>query len=169
VESFARHFHELNRVDQGEIYGLQQQIERAKGRIKNVTVSLASMGFSEALTAQLKEEEGTLAALKGRLAAASGDKRPKVLPHPQVVESYIVRVLEVLDTNAEEARVVLAKHMPPLVLSREGNAWRLAGGFDLSLMLDDEGRAAAGQTGPGDGSTISRVGGTGIEPATRAV
>jgi hypothetical protein len=64
---------------------------------------------------------------------------------------------------------VLAKHMPPLVLSRDGNAWRLSGGFDLSLMLDDEGRAAAGQTGPGDRSTISRVGGTGIEPATRAV
>jgi hypothetical protein len=65
-----------------------------------------------------------------------------------------------LDANAEEARVLLAKHLPPLVLAREGSTWSLRGGFDLSLMLDEEGSAAE-QTGAGGRSTISRVGGTG--------
>ena len=171
VESFTKHFHELNRVDGTEVRTLEQQIDRANGRIRNVTTAMAAAGHSEALLAQLKEEETSLAAIKGRMAAATGEKRPKVLPHPRVIESYVSRLLDLLDTESEEARTLLAKHMPPLVLLPEGRSYRVSGGFDLSLLLDEEGRAVLGDgpNGAGDRSMISRVGGTGIEPATRAV
>lgn len=168
VESFTKHFHELNRADPDEVRSLEQQITRAEGRIRNVTAAMAAAGFSEALVAQLKEEEASLLALKKRLGAASAQKRAKVLPHPRVIESYIGRVLDVLDANADEARALLTKHMPPLILSPEGRSYRLSGGFDLSLMLAEAG-GATGTDGPAEGSMISRVGGTGIEPATRAV
>lgn len=106
----------------------------------------------------------SLSALKKRLGAASAQKPPKVLPHPRVIESCIGRVLDVLEANADEARALLIKHMPPLIVSPEARSYWLSGGFDLSLMLAEEGGAIAAE-----GAMISPVGGTAIEPATRAV
>ena len=63
----------------------------ARPSVKNVTGALAVAGFSEALLAQLKEEETSLNALRARLAAASRDKRPKILPHPHVIQGVYDR------------------------------------------------------------------------------
>jgi hypothetical protein len=139
----------------------EQHVERFTGRVKNVTAAMAAAGFSEALLAQLREEEMALAAAKARLAAAAADTRPKILPHPRVIQSYVTRLLELLEADPARARELLARHMPPLVLTPEGRSYRMTGGFNLSVALDE---------GAGDPeSMISRVGGTGIEPATRAV
>ena len=145
---------------------MELQIERATARVKNITAAMAAAGFSEALLAQLREEETAFAALKARLASAKAYTRPKILPHPRVIESYVSRLLELLEAEPARARDLLARHMPPLVLTPEGRSYRMTGGFNLSVGLD-EGPDAADSGAPE--SMISRVGGTGIEPATRAV
>jgi site-specific DNA recombinase len=173
VDSFTRHFHDLNQVDGAEVRQLEQQVQRATNRVKNVTGALAVAGFSEALLAQLKEEETSLNALRTQLAAASRDKRPKILPHPHVIQSYVDRLLGLLETDVEQAHALLVRHMPPLVLTPEAGAYRLTGGFNLSLLLpsDASTNPTAGDAShaPREESMIGPVGGTGIEPATRAV
>jgi hypothetical protein len=165
VETVTKRFDQVLRGTDTELRDLNRQVERAAGRVKNVTAAMAAAGFSEALLAQLKTEEEALATAKARRAAASRDERPKVLPHPRVIESYLGRLLDALDRDKARARELLARHMPPLVLTPDGRSYRVTGGFNLSVCLDDDhGPAAA----PGE-SAIIQVGGTGIEPATRAV
>jgi hypothetical protein len=53
-------------------------------------------------------------------------------------------LLELLETDVEKAHVLLVRHMPPLVLTPEGRSYRLTGGFNLSLFLDDALSAAGG-------------------------
>jgi len=65
---------------------LELQVERATARVKNITAAMAAAGFSEALLAQLREEETALAALKARLASAKAYTRPKILPHTRVYD-----------------------------------------------------------------------------------
>ena len=76
------------------------------------------------------------------------------------------RLLELLEAEPARARDLLDRHMPPLVLTPEGRSYRMTGGFNLSVGFD-EGPDAT--TGGEPESMIGRVGGTGIEPATRAV
>jgi hypothetical protein len=144
---------------------LQQQVERATNRVKNVAAgALAVVGFSEALLAQLKEEETSLNALRARLAAASRDRRPKILPHPHVIQSYVDRLLDLLETDVEQAHALLVRHMPPLVLTPEAGPYRLTGGFNLSLHLpsDASTNTTAGDDShaPREESMIGPVGGT---------
>src|SRR5262249_18463538 len=57
---------------------LERQIERAGARVKNVTAAMAASGFSDALLAQLREEEATVGALKRRLASATRESRTRI-------------------------------------------------------------------------------------------
>ncbi len=86
---------------------------------------------------------------------------PAFLPHPRVIESYVSRLLELLEADPGRARELLARHMPPLVLTPEGRSYRMTGGFNLSVALDE-----TAEDGAADGpeSMIGRVGGTGIVP-----
>ena len=72
-------------------------------------------------------------------------------------------MLELLETDVDNAHVLLVRHMPPLVLTPEGRSYRLTGGFNLSLFLDGAlGEAAGdGQAQALHGSMIGAVGGTG--------
>lgn len=82
-----------------------------------------------------------------------------------MIESYLGRLLDALDRDTARARDLLARHMPPLVLAPHGRSYRVTGGFNLALCFDeDQDHASA----PAE-SLIIEVGGTGIEPATRAV
>jgi hypothetical protein len=114
---------------------------------KNVTAALAKIGFSEALAAQLAEDEKRVADAKARLSQA-GARTPKVLPHPSRIESYVRNLLAVLEADKDAARALLGRHMPPLVLTPEGSTYRITGGFDLSLCLDDQ-QASRPLGGPG--------------------
>ena len=149
-----------------QVRELEGQVERIAGRVKNVTAAMAAAGFSEALLAQLREEETALRAAKARLTAAAADMRPKILPHPRVIQSYVSHLLELLEADPAPARELLARHMPPLVLTPAGRSYRMIGGFNLSVALDEASDVA---TASRPESMIGRVGGTGIEPATRAV
>jgi hypothetical protein len=150
VESFSKHFDEAKRGATAHVREAEQHVERISGRVKNVTAAMAAADFSEALLAQLREEETALAAAKTRLAAAADETRPKILPHPRVIQSYVSRLLE---ADPARARELLARHMPPLVLAPEGRSYRMTGGFNLSVPLDN------GATGEPE-AMISRVGGT---------
>ena len=165
VETFSKRFDQVVRGTDTELRDLDRQIDRANSRVKNVTAAMAAAGFSEALLIQLKTEEEALSALKARRGAATKDSRPKVLPHPKVIESYLGRLLDALDRDKPRARELLGRHMPPLVLTPDGRSYRVTGGFNLSVCLDDQHSEASAP----DESAIMQVGGTGIEPATRAV
>jgi DNA invertase Pin-like site-specific DNA recombinase len=165
AETFTKRFDEVVRGTDGELRDLDRQIERASARLKNVTAAMAAAGFSEALLAQLKIEEQAVAALKARRATAAKDTRPKVLPHPRVIQTYLARLWDALDRDTARARDLLARHMPPLVLTPHGRSYRVTGGFNLALCLEEDPVAGAA---PAE-SLIMQVGGTGIEPATRSV
>ena len=47
-----------------------------------------------------------------------------MLPHPRRIESYVRNLLAVLETDKDAARALLARHMPPLVLTPDGPAYR---------------------------------------------
>lgn len=98
---------------------------------------VAKVGFSEALSNQLKTEEESVAALKAKVQAATRVRRSKVLPHPKVIRSYIENLLAVLETDKVRARELLARHMPPLVLTPDADSYRVSGGFNLSVLLDE--------------------------------
>jgi hypothetical protein len=89
-----------------------------------------------------------------------------VVPHPAVVKSYLENLLQVLEGDRARARELLGRHMPPIVLTAERNGYRVTGGFNLSLLMQEEALTAENL---GARSMISGVGGTGIEPATRRV
>jgi hypothetical protein len=55
--------------------------------------------------------------------------------------------------------------MLPLVLTPEGNSYRLRGGFDLSVLLDGETQDPGGAM-PAPGSMIGSVAGARFELAT---
>lgn len=83
--------------------------------------------------------------MKARLSQV-GARKSKVLPHPSRIESYVRNLLAALEVDKDGARA-LARHMPPLVLTPEGSTYRVTGGFDPSLCLDDQ--EAPGPEGTG--------------------
>jgi DNA invertase Pin-like site-specific DNA recombinase len=159
VDAFTKAFKQANG---GEVSRERKEMEKelaiAESRVKNVTTSLAKIGFSEALAAQLAIEEKRVCEVKARLSQA-GARTSKVLPHPRRIETYIRNLLAVLEVDKEAAHALLGRHMPPLVLTPEGTTYRISGGFDLSLCLDDQ--TAFGPEGDRDGqeSTLGRVAG----------
>ena len=72
---------------------------------------------------------------------------------PSKVLSDLSKLLEL---DPERARAILKRLMPPVVLTPTRGGWKLSGGLDWEALLDDQGAQR-------------EVGGTGIEPATRAV
>jgi hypothetical protein len=128
----------------------------ADDRIRNLTDGLARIGFSAALAARLVEEEAAKARLQSEADALRADQAPRVLPHPKVIEGILTNLIHLLDADPGRARAILKRFMPPVVLMPEGDGWRLTGGFDLEATLDEK-------------SAVREVGGTGIEPAARAV
>jgi hypothetical protein len=96
----------------------------------------------------LQEEEALHAQLTAEAEGLRRDQQPKVLPHPKVIENR---------RDPDRARTILKGFIPPVVLTpHERDGWEISGGFDLEATLDEK-------------SAVQEVGGTGIEPATRAV
>ena len=84
-----------------------------------------------------------------------------MLPHPRVIESYLGRLVDALDRDKARARELLARHMPPLVLTPDGRAYRVTGGFNLALCLDDDDHHHRDPATKPAESLIVQVGGTG--------
>ena len=137
--SFTKAFKHVNGgTADRELKALEKELASAEMRVKNVTGALAKIGFSEALAVQLAEEEKRSGEIKARLTETGG-RAPKVIPHPRRIESYVRNLLAVLETDKDAARALLGRHMPPLILTPDGAAYRITGGFDLSICLDDPG------------------------------
>ena len=118
--TFTRAFKESNGgAADREHKAIEKELANAETRVKNVTAALAKIGFSEALATQLAEEEKRASEVKARLQQASASA-PKVLPHPRRIESYVRNLLTVLETDKDAARALLARHMPPLLLTPDG-------------------------------------------------
>ncbi|HZL17551.1 MAG TPA: hypothetical protein VFG23_07390, partial [Polyangia bacterium] len=97
------------------------------------------IGFSAALLERLKEDEANLARVRGELEAATRENRPRVLPHPKVIEGFLSELLALLESDQDRARALLKRFMPPLVLMPlEGGAFKITGGFDLDATLETE-------------------------------
>jgi hypothetical protein len=89
--------------------------------------------------------EGRRGNAAGRQAGA---RTSKVLSHtPSRIEKLRPEPLAVLEADQDGARVLLARHLPPLVLTPEGSTYRITGGFDLSLCWTTSRRPAPWGTG----------------------
>ena len=132
-----------------EVRALERAAQEAETRVKNVTAALARIGFSDALADQLAAEERRLAEARPALARARGQTRTRVLPHPRLIESYLRNLLAVLEKDKDAARAALKRHMPPLLLTPHGSSFKITGGFDLSICLDEVGSIAPQNAGSG--------------------
>jgi hypothetical protein len=74
-----------------------------------------------------------------------------VLPHPKVIEGVLGDLSKLLESAPEQARAILKRFMPPVVLAPDGDGWKLSGGLDLEAVLDERG-AQQGVGGTGYGS-----------------
>jgi hypothetical protein len=97
---------------------LEREIQERQNRVRNVTQALASVGWSEALIAQLKDEETQLQTAKARLAAlkASADTL-RTLPPSHVVEGYLTDLLSILEADPVKGRQLLALHLGSILLT----------------------------------------------------
>ena len=99
------------------------------------------MGWSEALSAALREEEKRLATAKAQMQVAVAKAPGKVLPHPKAVEMYLCRLLDLLDRDPVKGREALARHLTPLLVTPVGEGasrgFRITGAFNLSPALND--------------------------------
>jgi hypothetical protein len=66
----------------------------------------SKVGFSAALLERLKEDEANLARLRGGLEAATRENRPRVLPHPKVIEGFLSQLMAILETDQDRARAL---------------------------------------------------------------
>jgi site-specific DNA recombinase len=156
--SFRKQFAELNGGGARKVTkALERDLQDAESRVRNVTVGLAKIGFSDALAAQLKAEEARLSDAKAALARAT-QTRASVLPHPSLIEKYLRNLLGLLETDKDAARALLKRHMPPLVLTPEGPTFRIKGGFDLSICLQEAAEAPGGASASPE-SMLGRVAG----------
>jgi hypothetical protein len=51
--------------------------------------------------------EADLDRLRGDLEAATRENRPRVLPHPKVIEGFLSQFMALLETDQDRARVLL--------------------------------------------------------------
>ena len=136
---------------------LEKLLLGSEERMENLADAIAQLRTSAALTTRLRQEEALHAKLTSEAEGLRRDQQPKVLPHPKVIENLLSNLLSLLARDPDRARTILKRFMPPVILTpHEGDGWKISGGFDLEATLDE-------------GSAVREVGGTGIEPATRAV
>ena len=136
---------------------LENLLLASEERMENLADAIAQLRTSAALTTRLQQEEALHAKLTSEAEGLRRDQQPKVLPHPKVIENLLSNLLSLLARDPDRARTILKRFMPPVVLTpHDGDGWQISGGFDLEATLDQ-------------GSAVREVGGTGIEPATRAV
>jgi len=120
---------------------LDQELRAQQVRVRNVTQALAHVGWSEALIAQLKEEESRLQALKAR-ASRIEETRAKPLPLPSVtvVQGYVRDLLGTLETDPERGRVLLAEHVGTLTakphLDGSRRFYEISGSFDVAVSIN---------------------------------
>jgi hypothetical protein len=79
-------------------------------------------------------------------------QQPRIIPHPRIIEGYLRNLLAFLDSDVDRAREILARHMPPLVLTPDGRTYRVTGGFHLNAVIDDD----PPEPGPGGSGTVGR-------------
>jgi hypothetical protein len=69
AEEFYRRVEAARKRPRGERDALEQSVREKEARVQKITEGFARVGFSEALAAQLRQEEGRLRELRSRLAA----------------------------------------------------------------------------------------------------
>lgn len=97
---------------------LERDVQERQHRVRNVTQALASVGWSEALIAQLKDEEAQLQTAQARLTALKASTDPlRALPPPHVVEGYLADLLGTLEADPVKGRQLLALHLGSILLT----------------------------------------------------
>ena len=159
LAGFQEHMNETAKND--AVADLERQQRKAEQRLANITEALAA-GFSEAILRQVKIEEDALNGIRSKLAAAKAVTRPKVLAHP-VLTKLIGRMADVLKAgDPDQGKALLRRHLPPVVVTPVPGGYCITGAFGINLNIAESGASE-------DGPEFKTVGGTGIEPATRAV
>ena len=85
-----------------------------------------------------------------------------MLAHP-VLTKLIGRMADVLKAgDPDQGKALLKRHLPPLVVTPVAGGYCITGAFGINVNIAESGASD-------DGPEFTTVGGTGIEPATRAV
>jgi hypothetical protein len=114
---FYRRVEAARKRPRGERDALEQSVRDQEARVQKITEGFARVGFSEALAAQLRQEEDRLRELRSRLAALEPEpeKARKALD-PAVAERLALRIEEYARKAPERAREALAAVVTPIVL-----------------------------------------------------
>jgi DNA invertase Pin-like site-specific DNA recombinase len=119
---------------------LERRISEAERRVKNVTEAFARATWSEALLAQLREEEERLATLKGQRATTKSNNAST--PTDDQIEGYAKNLFRVLEADAARGREILARSLAPVVLTpyeKLGQrSYRMSGALNVADVLSEK-------------------------------
>ncbi|HEY4392760.1 MAG TPA: hypothetical protein VGP64_01805 [Polyangia bacterium] len=102
---------------------LEQRLAAVDQRVANLADGVARAGFSAALASRLQAEEAAAVQLRAYVEEQRRQHRPKVLPHPKVIEGVLGDLSKLLESDPERSRAVLKRFMPPVVLAPDGDGW----------------------------------------------
>jgi site-specific DNA recombinase len=129
-----------NRDD--KLVALERQAREADRRVRNVTESLANLGWNDAIAEKLKEEQDQRAVLQTQLTAARQKHEAFVLPTDAVIKKHVTNLVKLLTADPARGREALGRCLRPFVLTPEGEQgkqhYRAVGALSLSLLLKTE-------------------------------
>jgi site-specific DNA recombinase len=117
----------------------QVRIREVEGRVRNLTESLAKLGWSDALGLHLKEEETQLAKLKAARTAARPSRAPLAMPSALEIAGYLGDLVRTLSADPVRGQALLGRHLAPVVMTPNGEGpgrhYRLTGALNLAACL----------------------------------
>ncbi|MGH7283010.1 MAG: zinc ribbon domain-containing protein [Polyangiaceae bacterium] len=155
--AFRERASELDGEQQASTPDLDREARDAEKRIANLTESLARVGWSEALSVKLAEEERRLDTLKAKRYASTRRELSPATPDSATIRRFVQNLFALLDADVARGREALARHIRPIVMTPEADGprrhYRATGAFNLSSCL----RAASGDQRSGKSSCAGRI------------
>ena len=160
IKAFNERLITARKAMPSEAKALEESIQRAEARVRNITEAVAQAGWSATLGDRLREEEGRLQVLRNEEAfQGQSVAQTKSLPHPNLITGYVTDLLATVEANPEEGRELLRQRLGAVQLTPKGEgpnrAYHATGAFNLSVFL-----------GKDDNRPENSVAGAGFEPAT---
>jgi len=147
VEEFVRQLRAQIEETRKDIAVVRQKREKLKFEIANIAKAVAQGHCSPTLLAELGKREKELEALNDELLAADGYGLDAQLEEMEAfVRRRLANVRELLLADVPRAKAELAKHCKTIVLTPEGDSYKVRGDWDLL------GGRSVGAGGP-DGTT----------------
>jgi DNA invertase Pin-like site-specific DNA recombinase len=161
VKEVTRRYEE-DRANQIDTKAQEKQVGDVEARIKKLTQAVALLDDPTPIIDELKVEQAKLKEAKAALAAAQAAGR-RVTLHPAAIRSMLDSIIDALQRgmespDVEQTRDLLRRTIGPIRVSPDGQNFKIEGGLDLAVLLEDPSPASASEGAEGVISTVAGAG-----------